>query len=64
MKKNLYKKNSKINFNKLNLIIIKNLTINNKINNHLKIIKKIQIKFKKILMKIILLIKIMILNNI
>ena len=46
MKKNLYKKNSKFNFNKLNLIIIKNLAINNKINNHLKIIKKIQIKFK------------------
>jgi hypothetical protein len=64
MKKNLYKKNSKINFNKLNLIIIKNLTINNKINNLLKIIKKIQIKFKRILMKIILLIKIMNLNNI
>ena len=40
MKKNLYKKNSKINFNKLNLIIIKNLTIKNKITNHLKIIKK------------------------
>ena len=46
MKKNLYKKNSKTNFNKLNLIIIKNLTIYNKINNLLKIIKKILIKFK------------------
>jgi len=64
MKKNLYKKNSKINFNKLNLIIIKNLTINNKINNYLKIIKKFQNKFKRILLKIILLIKIMNLNNI